>query len=156
MTTQPTINKVTRSNEFTLPKEISTCVPGVLPEAMRSINVLLNAHNFGRELFQTDAPQYEDWMMLFIILSNDAEGKSTVTKNFVEVTGRAYGTVRAALRRFEARGYIRPIQRIGRAELYVPTPKLKQSINRWGRCLWLYVDQLNHQNNSTRGVTTIT
>lgn len=146
MTAYSDIKRTSRGSEFTLPEEISLFVPGVLPEAMRSINVLLNAHNFGCELFQTDAPQYEDWMMLFIILSNDAEGKSTVTKNFVEVTGRAYGTVRAALRRFEERGYIRPIQRIGRAELYVPTSKLKKAVNRWGRQLWPYVDRLNREN----------
>lgn len=155
MTDYVDVKKMNRIVEFKLPKEISTNVPGVIPEAMRSINVLLNAHDFGCELFQTDAPQYEDWMMLFIILSNEAEGKSTVTKNFVEVTGRAYGTVRSALRRFEERGYIQPIQRIGRAELYVPTQKLKQAVNRWGRQLWPYVETLNHKNKNRRGTSTV-
>ncbi len=139
------------TDTFQLPHEISPYVSGIIPEAMRSINVLLNAHAFGSDLFQTQAPQYEDWMMLFILLANDAEGKSTVTKNFVEVTGRAYGTVRASLKRFEEKGYIRPLQKIGRAELYVPTDKLKRAVNQWGRQLWPYIDKLNHANHSRRG-----
>lgn len=139
------------TDAFQLPHEISPYVPGIIPEAMRSINVLLNAHAFGADLFQTQAPQYEDWMMLFILLANDAEGKSTVTKNFVEVTGRAYGTVRASLKRFEERGYIRSLQKIGRAELYVPTDKLKRAINQWGRQLWPYIEKLNSENRSRRG-----
>jgi len=140
-------------HEFQLPVEIPAHVPGLLPEAVRSINVLLNAHIFGRELFDSAAPQYEDWIMLFIILANEAEGKSTVTKNFVEVTGRAYGTVRATMRRFEARGYIRTLQRIGRAELYVPTDKLKKAVNQWGRNLWPYINKLEEENETTRGTS---
>lgn len=65
--------------------------------------------------------------MLFTILTNEAEGRATVTKNIVEITGRAYGTVRASLHRFEKLGYIEPNQRIGRSELYVPTPLLKKN-----------------------------
>ena len=146
---EPTPSEFTDS--FQLPQEISPHVSGVLPEAMRGINVLLNAHSLGCDLFQTQAPQYEEWMMLFIILANDAEGKSTVTKNFVEVTGRAYGTVRAALKRFEEKGYIRPLQKIGRAELYVPTSKLKRAVNLWGRQLWPYIEELSKENQSRRG-----
>ena len=39
---------------------------------------------------------------------------------------RAYGKVRASLQRFEQLGYIEPNQRIGRSELYVPTPAMKR------------------------------
>jgi DNA-binding PadR family transcriptional regulator len=52
-----------------------------------------------------------------------------VTKNIVEITGRAYGTVRSSLHRFEELGYIEPNQRIGRSELYVPTDKMKKTVN---------------------------
>ncbi|MDG1690996.1 MAG: hypothetical protein P8I95_02355 [Alphaproteobacteria bacterium] len=53
-----------------------------------------------------------------------------MTKNIVEIAGRAYGMVRASLQRFEELGYIEPNQRIGRSELYVPTPKMKKN----GQC----------------------
>jgi hypothetical protein len=102
----------------------------MLPEAVRAINVLLNAHEFGKDLFETKAPHYEDWIMLFILIANELEEKSTVTKNFVKVTGRAYGTVRASLNRFEERGYIHTLQKIVRSELYVPTDKLKKAVKK--------------------------
>ena len=140
---------------FKLPKKISPFVPGMLPEAVRGINVLLNAHEFGRDLFETDAPHYEDWVMLFILITNESQGRSTVTKNFVEVTGRAYGTVRASLKRFEALGYIRPLQRIGRSELYVPTEKLKKAVNQWGRKLWPCIEAMNKENKSTAGTSRV-
>jgi hypothetical protein len=59
-----------------------------------------------------------------------------VTKNIVELTGRAYGTVRASLQRFVTLGYIEFNQRIGRSELYVPTPALKQIINQSAEDYW--------------------
>jgi DNA-binding PadR family transcriptional regulator len=64
-----------------------------------------------------------------------------VTKNIVEITGRAYGTVRSSLHRFEELGYIEPIQRIGRSELYVPTEKMKKTVNEFARNFWDLVGQ---------------
>lgn len=63
------------------------------------------------------------------MIANDAKGRATVTKNVVEITGRAYGTIRAALVRFEQLGFIESQQRIGRSELYMPTPEFKALIN---------------------------
>jgi DNA-binding transcriptional regulator PaaX len=59
-----------------------------------------------------------------------------VTKNIVEITGRAYGTVRSSLHRFQELGYIEPNQRIGRSELYVPTDKMKKTVNEFARNFW--------------------
>lgn len=65
-----------------------------------------------------------------------AKSRPTVTKNIVEITGRAYGTVRGSLQRFERLGFIQPNRRIGRSELYVPTPKLKKYIDTYARSFW--------------------
>ena len=64
-----------------------------------------------------------------------------MTKNIVEITGRAYGTVRSSLHRFEELGYIEPNQRIGRSELYVPTAKMKKTVNEFARNFW---EQIGH------------
>ena len=79
--------------------------------------------------------------MLFAILTNEAAGRATVTKNIVEITGRAYGTVRSSLHRFEEFGYIEPNQRIGRSELYVPTDKTKKTVNEFARNFWDRIGQ---------------
>ena len=148
-----TSSSLPNGGEFTLPKEINSFVPGMLPEAVRAINVLLNAHEFGKDLFETKAPHYEDWIMLFILIANESDEKSTVTKNFVEVTGRAYGTVRASLKRFEERGYIHTLQKIGRSELYVPTDKLKKAVNQWARQLWPCIEDYERANKSSRTIS---
>lgn len=124
------------SHGFTLPDQISPDVPGMTRDSMDFINTLLVSYRFGNDLFDTQTPHHEDWIMLFVILTNEAEGRATVTKNIVEITGRAYGTVRSSLQHFEDLGYIAPNQRIGRSELYVPTPKLKKYIDDYARKFW--------------------
>ena len=113
----------------TLPEQIDGPVGGLNRDGLDFINTLLYGYRFGNQVFNTVTPHHEDWIMLFVVLANDAEGRATVTKNIVEITGRAYGTVRASLQRFEKLGYIEPNQRIGRSELYVPTPAMKQAVN---------------------------
>lgn len=121
---------------FTLPDQISPEVTGMTRDGMDFINALLMSYRFGSDLFDTPTPHHEDWIMLFVILTNELEGRATVTKNIVEITGRAYGTVRASLQRFEELGYIEPNQRIGLSELYVPTPQLRKYINSFARSFW--------------------
>ena len=87
-------------------------------------------------------PHHEDWIILFVIMVNESQGRATVTKNIIELTGRAYGTVRASLQRFEKLGYIEPNQRSGRSGLYVPTPYLKQLINRSSETFWPSIENL--------------
>lgn len=111
------------------PASIDALVPGLDTSAQQFINHLLNAYDMGTKIFQTSAPHHEDWVILFVLLDNDAANRATVTKNIVEITGRAYGTVRASLKRFEELGYITLQQKIGRSELYVPKPKLKEAVN---------------------------
>ncbi len=106
------------------------------------INTFLFGYNFGMSAFDTTTPHHEDWIMMFVIMVNESQGRATVTKNIVELTGRAYGTVRASLQRFEKLGYIEPNQRIGRSELYVPTPYLKQLINRSSETFWPSIENL--------------
>ena len=130
---------------FTLPDRISPEVPGMNREGMDFINTLLTSYRFGSDLFDTQTPHHEDWIMLFVILTNESEGRATVTKNIVEITGRAYGTVRASLQRFEELGFISPNQRIGRSELYVPTPALKKHINSFARSFWNEVGRTRAQ-----------
>jgi hypothetical protein len=101
-------------------------------EACRYISTLAHIFKSGQSLFQTTNPTAEDWAILLVVIHNEAIGRATVTKNIVEVTGRAFGTVRAALLRFEKLGYIESQQRIGRSELYVPTYKLKSTLNATG------------------------
>lgn len=124
------------SDGFTLPDQIAPPVPGMTRDGMDFINTLLMSYRFGSDIFDTQTPHHEDWIMLFVILTNEAEGRATVTKNIVEITGRAYGTVRASLHRFEELGFIEPNQRIGRSELYVPTATLKKRINTYARGFW--------------------
>ena len=121
---------------FTLPEQITPSVPGMTRDSMDFINTLLMSYRFGSSLFDTPTPHHEDWIMLFVILTNESEGRATVTKNIVEITGRAYDTVRASLQRFEELGFIEPNQRIGRSELYVPTEALKKHINGFARGFW--------------------
>lgn len=104
-------------------------VEGLSPEAINFINTICEVISAGQSIFQTPVPTPEDWAMLLVVLANDSIGRATVTKNIVEVTGRAFGTVRTALLRFERLGYIESQQRIGRSELYVPTDHLKSTIN---------------------------
>ncbi len=120
-------------------------ISGLERDGQDFINTLLFGYNFAMQAFDTTTPHHEDWIMMFVIMENEAAGRSTVTKNIVELTGRAYGTVRASLHRFEKLGYIEPVQRIGRSELYVPTPLLKQTINRFAREFWPFIDELRRR-----------
>ncbi len=125
------------------PVQIRSGSPDLSAGATNCLNVLLHAQNFGRAFFDNELPHSEDWAMLFVIIGNDSEGRATVTKNIVEVTGRAYGTIRAALVRFEDLGYLVSQQRIGRSELYVPTEKLKQYLNEYAKSFWTHIADIN-------------
>ena len=67
--------------------------------------------------------------MLFVALADAAGWRTTVTKSSVEITDRAYGTVRASLQRCARLGYLQTKQRIGRSQLYEPTNKMKDTLN---------------------------
>lgn len=121
---------------FSLPTKINKPIDGINPDGMALINALLLSNRFGLHAFKPLTPHHEDWMILFVIMANESLGRATVTKNIVELTGRAYGTVRASLQRFVSLGYIESNQRIGRSELYVPTPALKQIINQSAEDYW--------------------
>ncbi len=129
----------------TLPEQIDGPVGGLNRDGLDFINTLLYGYRFGNQVFNTVTPHHEDWIMLFVVLANDAEGRATVTKNIVEITGRAYGTVRASLQRFEKLGYIEPNQRIGRSELYVPTPAMKQAVNDFAKKFWPHIQKVRNQ-----------
>lgn len=58
---------------------------------------------------------------------------------------RAYGKVRASLQRFEQLGYIEPNQRIGRSELYVPTPAMKRAVNDFANKFWPHIQKVRNQ-----------
>ena len=130
---------------FTLPEQINKPIGGLDSDAQEFINTLLFGYQYGKRIFDTKTPHHEDWIMLVTILTNEAEGRATVTKNIVEITGRAYGTVRASLQRFEDMGYIEPNQKIGRSELYVPTIKLKRALNRFAKTFWPHVRRIRGQ-----------
>ncbi len=133
------VSKISKSSAHTdfqtsvcqgaLPERIRTPIEGLDASGILLINILLNAFRCGQKLFHTSSPSSEDWAILLTVISNDAKGRATVTKNVVEITGRAYGTIRAALVRFEQLGFIESQQRIGRSELYMPTPAFKSLIN---------------------------
>lgn len=126
---------------FSLPEQITTPTHGLEKDGQDFVNALLLSYRFGNNIFDTPTPHHEDWIMLFAILTNEAAGRATVTKNIVEITGRAYGTVRSSLHRFEELGYIEPNQHIGRSELYVPTEKMKKTVNAFARNFW---DRIGH------------
>jgi len=84
------------------------------------------------------------------IRNDAAAGRATVTKNIVEITGRAYGTVRSSLHRFEELGYIEPNQRIGRSDLYVPTDKMKKTVNVFAKNFWEQVGQTRRSRSRVR------
>ncbi len=147
--------KTTQKNQdqrFTLPAKIEAQISGVEPDGHDFVNLLLKAYGFGMKAFDTTTPHHEDWIMLFVILANDAMGRATVTKNIVESTGRAYGTVRSSLHRFEELGYIEPNQRIGRSELYVPTALLKTEINQFAKGFWADMERLRKVDEKTKKV----
>jgi hypothetical protein len=135
-------SKQNNNQSYKLPPQIDVPIRGIEPDGLDFINLLLKAYNFGLKAFDTTTPHHEDWVMLFVILANDATGRATVTKNIVELTGRAYGTVRSSLQRFEELGFIEPNQRIGRSELYVPTPLLKTQINQYAQEFWRDIEAL--------------
>lgn len=126
---------------FTLPEQITTPILGLEKDGQDFVNALLLSYRFGNDIFDTPTPHHEDWIMLFAILTNEAAGRATVTKNIVEITGRAYGTVRSSLHRFEELGYIEPNQRIGRSDLYVPTAKMKKTVNAFAKNFWEQIAQ---------------
>ena len=119
-----------------LPGHIDNPIEGITEQGYNFINILIKSYRFGNNLFANATPHHEDWIMLFVILSNEAVGRATVTKNIVEITGRAYATVRCSLTRFETMGYIESNQRIGRSNLYVPTKALKNMINQSALEFW--------------------
>lgn len=135
---------------FTLPDQITTPIHGLEKEGQDFINALLLSYRFGHDIFDTPTPHHEDWIMLFAILANEAAGRATVTKNIVEITGRAYGTVRSSLHRFEELGYIEPNQRIGRSDLYVPTDKMKKTVNVFAKNFWEQVGQTRRSRSRVR------
>lgn len=137
-------------NIFTLPDQITTPIHGLEKEGQDFINALLLSYRFGHDIFDTPTPHHEDWIMLFAVLANEAAGRATVTKNIVEITGRAYGTVRSSLHRFEELGYIEPNQRIGRSDLYVPTDKMKKTVNVFAKNFWEQVGQKRRSRSRVR------
>jgi hypothetical protein len=128
-------------NVFTVPDQITAPIIGLEKDGQDFVNALLLSYRFAHDIFDTPTPHHEDWIMLFAILTNEAAGRATVTKNIVEITGRAYGTVRASLQRFEELGYIEPNQRIGRSDLYVPTQKMKKTVNDFAKHFWEQIGQ---------------
>ena len=135
---------------FTLPEQITAPIHGLEKDGQDFVNALLLSYRFGHDIFDTPTPHHEDWIMLFAILTNEAAGRSTVTKNIVEITGRAYGTVRSSLHRFEELGYIEPNQRIGRSDLYVPTAKMKKTVNVFAKNFWEQVGQARRSRSRVR------
>ena len=131
-----------QADSFSLPEEIHAPIDGVDKKGHAFINALLLSYRFGLNAFHPMTPHHEDWMILFVIMVNESQGRATVTKNIVELIGRAYGTVRASLQKFEKLGYIEPNQRIGRSELYVPTAHLKQLINHSADAFWPNIENL--------------
>jgi hypothetical protein len=128
---EPTLRKLD-VHALDFPDLEKLSIDGLTAEARRYVATLAQIFKSGQSLFQTTIPAAEDWAILLVVIHNEAIGRATVTKNIVEVTGRAFGTVRAALLRFEKLGYIESQQRIGRSELYVPTEKLKSTLNATG------------------------
>ena len=80
--------KAAEKEIFTLPNQITKPIQGLENEAQDFINTLLFGYRFGNHIFDTQTPHHEDWIMLFVILTNEAEGRATVNKNIVEITGR--------------------------------------------------------------------
>lgn len=64
----------------TLPEQIDGPVGGLNRDGLDFINTLLYGYRFGNQVFNTVTPHHEDWIMLFVVLANDAEGRATVTK----------------------------------------------------------------------------
>jgi len=127
---------------FSLPDQIPPSIDGINQDAFDFVNTLLYGYRFGNQVFDTKTPHHEDWIMLFVALADAAEGRATVTKSIVEITGRAYGTVRASLQRFERLGYLQTKQRIGRSQLYEPTDKMKDTLNEFADKFWPHVQNL--------------
>ena len=65
---------------FSLPDKIDPPVPGMNVDSMDFVNTLLVSYRFASNLFDTQTPHHEDWIMLFVILTNEAEERATVTK----------------------------------------------------------------------------
>ena len=93
-----------------------------------------------KELFPSNPMQRtlrpEDFITVALLLCNYKHRQHTVTKHVIEATQRAPGTIRRLFREYQDYGWVRCTQKIGRSEIYEPTPALLALVNAWGEEAW--------------------
>ena len=114
-------------------KAAKTAPNMLAPEIQAKLNQLVEAHLYAEAHFGTKIAGHADWALIRLLIENDSKGRSTVVKHVIEAAGCSPGTVRAMLGRFQRNGYVKVREKIGRSELYRPTPKLKKFITRWAQ-----------------------
>jgi hypothetical protein len=100
-------------------------------EISRRLNWIVKAHKFAEENFDAKIIKHADWVLIKLLLENERRGRATVVKHMIEASQCAAGTVRHMFSRLRKNGYIVVEQKIGRSELYRPTAKLKQFVDKW-------------------------
>ncbi len=108
----------------------------VAADVAATIAALVETHRYAEENFETRLTGHADWILIHLLLQNDASGRGTVVKHVIETVGCSPGTVRTMFQRFHRAGYIEQQQRIGRSELYRPTAKLKKFVTKWSQNAW--------------------
>ncbi len=108
--------------------------PNILNEEVyRKLQWLADAHHFAEEHCDAKITKHADWILIKLLLENDAKGKATVVKHVIEASRCSAGTVRQMFNRFQKYEYIKVYQKIGRSELYRPTAKLRKFVDKWSR-----------------------
>ena len=113
----------------------------IAPEITAAITQLVGMHEYAEDHFETRLTGHADWILIHLLLQNDAAGRGTVVKHVIETVGCSPGTVRTMFQRFHKSGYIEQQQRIGRSELYRPTAKLKKFVTKWAQNAWKKTEQ---------------
>ena len=112
----------------------------IAPEIAEAITQLVSMHEYAEDHFETRLTGHADWILIDLLLQNDASGRGTVVKHVIETVGCSPGTVRTMFQRFHKSGYIEQQQRIGRSELYRPTAKLKKFVTKWAQNAWKKIE----------------
>ncbi len=108
----------------------------IAPDVAAAVAKIIETHSYAEDHFETKLAGHADWILINLLLQNDAAGRGTVVKHVIETVGCSPGTVRTMFQRFHKAGYIEQQQRIGRSELYRPTAKLKKFVTKWARNAW--------------------
>lgn len=126
-----TSKQITVKTDIKLSGQNSKSPSALYDEVHVKLEKFVAAQRFAEENFDAKINKHVDWILIQLLLKNDANGRSTVVKHVIESARCSPGTVRVMFNRFQKNGYIEAQEKIGRSELFRPTTKLKKFITKW-------------------------